>query len=192
MHQLQKDTAKAFEEYEAAVKVNPELVEVWLAMGDLARTELQFDKAISCYQRVLEIRRSNYDAFYGLGVCYQQHEPQKALEYFSRAAQVAPKETESRLALGDVLLKTNQPAEALKQLQTAVQLDPKLRQGYILMGRAQKALGQDVAAEQSFKKAQELVETELETRRGIIRGGIAAPAPPVQDELPAETGERQK
>lgn len=192
MYQLQKDTVKAFEEYEAAVKVSPELVEVWLAMGDLARTELQFDKAISCYNRALEIRPSNYDAFYGLGACYQQQEPQKALEYFSRAVEVAPKETESRLAMGDVLLKTNRPAEALKQLQMAVELNPKLRQGYILMGRAQRALGQDVAAEQSFKKAQELVETELETRRGTIRKGIAEPTPPIQEKPSAGPEEPQK
>jgi tetratricopeptide (TPR) repeat protein len=192
MYQLQEKAEKAMEEYEAAVKANPELVDVWLAMGDLARSELQYDKAISCYQRAQEIRPTNYDALYGLGACYQQQDPQKALEYFNRAVQVAPNETESRLALGDVLLKTNRYAEALKQLQVAIQQDPKLRQAYILMGRAQKGLGQDAEAEQSFKKAQELVQTELETRRGTIRKGIAQPTPPIQEKPSIGPGEPPK
>lgn len=192
MYHLQQNRAKALEEYEAAVKASPELLEVWLAMGDLERSDLNFEKAAADYKKALEIQSSNYDALYGLGACSQQEEPEKAIEYFTRAIQVAPEQTESRVALGDVLLKTNQPAVAIKQLQAAIQLDPKLRQAYILLGRAQQALGQDALAEQSFQKAREIVQTELDTRRNRVRKSLQIPDPQAKENQLPGTGESHK
>lgn len=192
MYHLQQNRAKALEEYEAAVKASPELLEVWLAMGDLERSDLNFEKAAADYKKALEIQSSNYDALYGLGACSQQEEPEKAIEFFTRAVQVAPEQTESRVALGDVLLKTNQPAEAIKQLQAAVQLNPKLRQAYILLGRAQQALGQDALAEQSFRKARDIVQIELDTRRNRVRKGLQISEPQAKENPSPGTGESQK
>ena len=190
--QLQQERAKALEEYAAAVKASPQLLDVWLEMGDLERAELHFEKAAENYQQALEIQSSNYDALYGLGACYQQQDPEKAIEFFTRAIQVAPKQAEGYVALGDVLLKTNKPEWALKQLQVAVQLDPGLRQAYILLGRAQQALGQDTLAEQSFQKAREIVQTELETRRGRLRKSLQIRASQIEESVPPAKGESRR
>jgi len=192
MYHLQQNRAKALEEYEAAVKANPRLLEVWLAMGDLERSDLNFGKAVADYNKVLEIQSSNYDALYGLGACSQQEEPQKAIEFFTRAIQVAPEQTESRVALGDALLKVNQPAEAMIQLEAAIRLDPQLRQAYVLLGRAQQALGQNALAEQSFRKAREIVQTEFDTKRTRIRGSLQIQDPQAKENSSPGTGDSPK
>ena len=151
-----------------------------------------FGKAVADYNKVLEIQSSNYDALYGLGACSQQEEPQKAIEFFTRAIQVAPEQTESRVALGDALLKVNQPAEAMIQLEAAIRLDPQLRQAYVLLGRAQQALGQNALAEQSFRKAREIVQTELDTKRTRIRGSLQIQDPQAKENSSPGTGDSPK
>ena len=192
MYHLQQNRAKALEEYEAAVQANPRLLEVWLAMGDLERSDLNFEKAVADYNKVLEIQSSNYDALYGLGACSQQEEPQKAIEFFTRAIQVAPEQTESRVALGEVLLKVNQPTEAIKQLEAAIKLDPQLRQAYVLLGRAHQALGHETLAEQSFRKAREIVQTELDTKRTRMKGSLQIQDPRSKENPSPETGDFPK
>jgi tetratricopeptide (TPR) repeat protein len=169
LYQVQEKTAKAEEEYQAALKANPRLVEVLVSLGDLNRSQFRFDEALSYYSRALEIDPLNYDAVYGVGACHHfQQGPQKALEYFRRAVTIDPKSAAARLALGDVLLRINQAPAAVNELKAAIALEPKMRQAYTLLGKAQQKLGQTKEAEASFKMAQNLIQSEMESREGLL------------------------
>ena len=169
LYKLQESTAKAEEEYQAALKGNSRSVEVLVALGDLNRPEFRFDEALSYYSRALEIDPLNYDAIYGAGVChYYQQQPEKALEYLRKAVRIDPKSAPARLALGDVLLQANQTSAALDELKVAIALEPKMRQAYTLLGKAQQKLGQNAEAATSFKKAQELIQSEMESRESLL------------------------
>jgi len=172
LYRLQESTAQAEEQYQAALKSNPRSIEVLVALGDLNRPEFRFDEALSYYRRALEIEPRNYDAVYGAGVChYYQQQPEKAVEYFRKAATIDPKSAPARLALGDVLLQTNQASAAVDELKAAVALEPTMRQAYTLLGKAQQKLGQTAEAAASFKKAQELIRSEMESREELLSTG---------------------
>ena len=181
LHSLQENTAKAEEEYKAALKGNPHSLEVLVALGDLNRSEFRFDEALSYYSQSLEVAPRNYEAVYGSGVCYYyQQQVQKAEEYFRRAAGIDPKSAPARLALGDVLLRTNQLPAAVAELKAAIGLEPKMRQAYTLLGKAQQKLGQTAEAAASFKRAQELIQSEMASREDLLNTGDLDKAPPLR------------
>jgi Tfp pilus assembly protein PilF len=172
LYRVQENIAKAEEEYQAALKIKPRSAEVLIALGDLARFDFRFDEALSYYSRALEIDPRNYDSAYGMGACYHfQQVPQKAMEYFRLALSIDPDSAAVRLAMGDTLLQANQPAEAVTELKAAVKLEPKMRQAYTLLGKAQQKLGQSREAEESFRKAQELIQSEMESREELLNSG---------------------
>ena len=171
-YRVQENTAKAEQEYEEALKVNPQSIEVLVALGDLTRSEFRFDEALTYYSRAYVIDPRNYDSAYGLGACYHfRQEPQKAMEYFRRAVAIDPDSGAARLALGDALLRAGQAAAAVTELRAALGLEPKMRQAYSLLGRAQQKLGLAREAEESFKKAQELIQSEMESRQDLLSTG---------------------
>jgi tetratricopeptide (TPR) repeat protein len=171
-YRVQENTAKAEQEYEAALKANPQSVEVLVALGDLTRSEFRFDEALKYYAQAYAMDPRNYDSVYGLGACYHfRQEPQKAMEYFRRALAIDPDSAAARLALGDALLRAGQATAAVTELKAALVLEPKMRQAYTLLGRAQQKLGLLREAEVSFKKAQELIQTEIESRQDLLGTG---------------------
>ena len=168
-YRVQENTAKAEQEYEAALKANPQSVEVLVSLGDLTRSEFRFDEALTYYSRAYAIDPRNYDSAYGIGACYHfRQEPEKATEYFQRALAIDPDSAAARLALGDTLLRAGQAAAAVTELKAALMLEPKMRQAYTLLGRAQQKLGLSREAEESFKKAQELIQSEMESRQDLL------------------------
>lgn len=178
-YRVQEDTAKAEQEYQAALRANPQSVEVLVALGDLTRSEFRFDEALTYYSRAYAIDPRNYDSAYGLGACYHfRQEPEKAMEYFRRALAIDPNSAAARLALGDALLRAGQAAGAVTELKAALVLEPKMRQAYTLLGRAQQKLGLSREAEESFKKAQELIQSEMESRQDLLGTGDLNSASP--------------
>ncbi len=168
-HRAQEKLDEAEKEYQAALKANPQLVEVLVALGNLTRSKFQFEEAISYYAGALEIEPGNYDAAYGLGASYlYKQEAPKAIRYFRRALSVDPQSSACRLALGDALLRDGQASEAATELKAAIALEPKMRQAYTLLGRAHQRLGQRDQAQIAFKKAQELIQEEMESRQGLF------------------------
>src|SRR5207249_288144 len=120
----------------------------------------------------LEIQPHNYDGTYGIGVCYHyQQKSQQAMEYFRSAKRIDPSSALARLALGDALLQADQAVEAVAELKAAVALEPKMRQAYSLLGKAEQKLGRSREAEESFKKAQKLIQSEIELRESVMKSG---------------------
>ena len=163
-YQLREMTDKAEEEYLAALKADPKSVEVLNALGDIKRFQTRYDEAIPYYLRAEELKPRDYDSSYGLGVCYlYRQEPKKAIEALHVAVSVSPQSAIGHLTLGDALLRDNRTAEATTELKTATVLEPKMRQAYTLLGRAYKRLNRTREAQEAFKKAQELIQSDVES-----------------------------
>ena len=69
-YRAQEKLDKAEEEYLAALKADPRSLEVLNALGDLKRSLLQFNEAISYYLQAAGIAPRDYDSAYGLGASY--------------------------------------------------------------------------------------------------------------------------
>src|SRR5579863_637385 len=155
------DNAKSEEEYQAALKANPQALDVLDALGDLKRANLHCDEAVVYYARATELSPHDYDSSYGLGACaLSQSRPQLAIAHFRKAVKIDPTSQAARYRLGDALLRVGKPAAAVTELKAAVALEPGMRQAYALLARAYGRLGQSQAAEEALKKELALEQTE--------------------------------
>lgn len=178
-YRAQENTAKAEEEFKAALKANPRSVEVLDALGDLERSRFRFDAAISYYSLANETAPRDYDSAYGLGASYlYRQDVQRSIEHFRSALEIDPNSAAARLALGDALLRAGQPAEAVKELKAAVALEPDMRQAYTLLARAYRNLNQPREAREALNKANELTQREIQTRQDLFRTDDVTSSPP--------------
>jgi tetratricopeptide (TPR) repeat protein len=159
----QENQAEAETEYKAALAANPRAADSLLGLAELKRTQSKFDEALPLYQQTEAIVGLNHDIAYGMGVCYSyQQDRDRAIQYFQRAATLAPKADATQFALGNELFQAGKLAEAVEPLQRAVALNPKIKQAYFLLGRAYQRLGRPDAARTAFKRVEELTKADLE------------------------------
>jgi tetratricopeptide (TPR) repeat protein len=159
----QENQAEAEAEFNAALAANPRSADVLLGLAELKRMQSKFEEALPLYQQTEAIIGLNHDIAYGMGVCYSyQQDRDRAIQYFQRAAALAPKADATQFALGNELFQAGKLAEAVEPLQRAVALNPKIKQAYFLLGRAYQRLGRPDAARTAFKRVEELTKADLE------------------------------
>jgi tetratricopeptide (TPR) repeat protein len=163
VHQLQAESLEAQEkrsaaetEYEAALKVKPDLMDALLALGRLKRIRLACDEAIALYEKA-ETLRPTFEGAYGLGVCYGylQRDDEAAVR-FEQAIRRDPKAAVAWVGLGTSLTKTGRATEAIPKLQQAIALEPKMGEAYYALGMAYQSARQPALAQKAFQQAQQL------------------------------------
>jgi tetratricopeptide (TPR) repeat protein len=157
---LQDKLAEAADEYELALRANPNLLEAVLELADLRREESKCDEAAVLYQRA-QTMKSTYDGAYGLGVCLaMQNEQTRAVEQFRSALKLDPQSAVAHFGLGGSLLQLGDVAPAVRALERAVALEPRMRQAYYLLGRAYSVIGSPERSRKAFARADELARAE--------------------------------
>ncbi len=181
-HAAREDLAAAEREYRAALKADPQSVEILTALGDLLRRQGRYDEAAAPYARALLLQPSSYEAAYGLGACRLfQGRPAEAARWFRRALAADPEAPAARLALGDALLRQGDATSAARELRRAAELEPQMRQAYVLLGRALQKLGQTEQARQAFEKARQLAARQMEAEQAIFSADELIPRVPSGD-----------
>jgi tetratricopeptide (TPR) repeat protein len=164
-------------EFQAALSANPRSVEALTGLGELKRSQSEFDQAIAYYAQAAQVGSLNYDVVYGLGVCYIfKEDHQRAIEYLRKALALAPDSAACRLALGNALFKSGQTAAAISELKAALAIDPNLKESYFLLGRAYRKLGQQVEARAAFEKLDELNRSDAASQ-GVKPAGDVTEEP---------------
>ena len=179
VHQLQAEAleaqdrrAAAEEEYEAALKVKPDLLDALLPLAKLKRIRLACEDAIPLYEKA-EAVRPTFDGVYGLGVCYGYlQRDDEAVGKFEAATRRDPKAAVAWVGLGTSLAKTGRAAEGILKLQHAIALEPKMGEAYYALGMAYQAARQPELAKKAFQQAELL--------GGTLDSGAGPPAPPPQ------------
>ncbi|MGV7224550.1 MAG: tetratricopeptide repeat protein [Nitrospinales bacterium] len=99
------DYDKMEKDFLAEVLNNPENTEAWIQLGHVYFDTKIYDKAITAYEKSLELKPGNADVLTDLGIMYRRNgQPQKAIEKFDEAIAVNPKHEMSRLNKGIVLM----------------------------------------------------------------------------------------
>jgi len=85
---------KAEDNFNHTIYLNPKFTKAYLKLAYLYAVKKDYDKAILEWNKVLEIEPNfseKYNVLYFIGMAYQKKEmPEKALEYFLEALQLAP------------------------------------------------------------------------------------------------------
>ena len=164
VHQLQAEALEAQdrrsaaeEEYEAALKAKPDLLDALLPLAKLKRIRLACEDAIPLDEKSRGGPARRFDGAYGLGVCYAYlQRDEEAVGKFEAATRRDPKAAVAWVGLGTSLAKSGRPAEGIAKLQHAIALEPKMGEAYYALGMAYQAARQTELAQKAFRQAEQL------------------------------------
>ncbi len=161
----QEDLPKAEEEFQKALEASPKSAQLLVALGDVKRAEALYEDGAAYYSRAIEVESGNYDANFGLGVCFLfQSKPETALGWLRRALDAEPDSTVVRLSLGMAYMRLGKPGDAVPELEAAA-ADPELQsQAYAILGQAYQKLNRRREAEEAFRKVRTLSHPDGEQK----------------------------
>ena len=125
-----------------------------LSLATAYRVKTQFQQALTCYLRILEIDPAAVSAHYGIGNTLQNlgQLPQAAAS-FAAALALNPDFLEARYNLANLQKALGNPAEAVHHYRLAVALKPDFADAWHNMGGALHALGRLDEALASYEQA---------------------------------------
>ena len=121
-----KQSQEAQKHFQEAIKLDPNMGEAYLALGNSYLAEKKFDTpAIEALVKAGELMPGSYAAFYNLGVCYANiGKYAEAEQAFRKATEIDPKEPVAHYQLGLALLGQSKNAEAKTAFQKYLELNP--------------------------------------------------------------------
>jgi tetratricopeptide (TPR) repeat protein len=150
------DYPKAVEEFQAALRMQPDSAELHEQLGDALLLDKDAVDGKAEIERALRIDPTRTPSLYLLGSLYfQNRDSPKGIEYFQRALRFEPNFLPARAALGKALLRVGQPASAVSQLEEASSTDSSGDLHYLL-SIAYRQLGKTDLAAHALAISQEL------------------------------------
>ena len=108
--------------FQQALSINSESPQIFYGIGSLLMDMGKMDQAMTCFERVLLIDPSYYDALFKLAMIRYDTGDQKALRILETLYDISP-HYDNLLVLSSILIQSN-PIRAQKLLLEAFQLDP--------------------------------------------------------------------
>lgn len=181
------DTKLAQSRFEQATSVNPSLRMPHALLGDIYRSQGEYDRAQEQYQVLTTLDPYDSENYYRLGITYQfVDKVQDAITSYLRALDLKPRDMRSCMNLGLCYLSLGQSDEAIKYLRQATALSPTWADAWTNLGVALDAKGDLTGAEQAYKRALELNRNQnialLNLGANLIRQGKGAQAVSVMEE----------
>jgi cytochrome c-type biogenesis protein CcmH/NrfG len=150
-HRAEAETA-----YEAALRVQPTLVDALLGLARLKRIRLECDDAIALYEKA-ESLQPTFDSAYGLAACYAvNQDDQRSIVQYRTALRRDPKSAVAWSGLAAAQLKTGHAADAIASARRALAIEPLMGEAYYVLGRAYQVSGDAAQAKDAFAKAEQL------------------------------------
>jgi tetratricopeptide (TPR) repeat protein len=132
----------------------PNYVHLHFYLGNLYLHEKLYEKAVSCYQKALEINPEFSAIYPNLGKAYHGLGMLKeALEYFSQSVLHTPNKVEALCDQGTILSAMHRPEESLSSYDTALRVNPEHADTWCYRGNALKQTGRYDEALLSYSKA---------------------------------------
>lgn len=129
---------------------------------DSANRTLMVEKAIKCYEKVLEINPKNLDAKTDLGICYAEgtNAPMKGILMLREVVQEKPDHENAQLNLGFLSVKSNQYDKALQRFDKVLELNPTRLEVYIYKAQTFLEMGDTTEARQNIATYIALIKDE--------------------------------
>jgi tetratricopeptide (TPR) repeat protein len=154
--EAQDQRADAEAAYEAALKVQPDLLDALLPLAKLKRIRLACDEAVPLYERAERVKPTA-DGAYGLGFCFGSlQQDEKAVDYYRQAIKRDPSFAVAWTGLGTSLVKTGKVAEGIASLKKGLAIEPRMSDGWYMLGLAYQAANEPALSKQAFDRAEAL------------------------------------
>jgi tetratricopeptide (TPR) repeat protein len=166
---------KAAEQYQAALRLDPDLPEARNNLANILAAKGQSDKAISEYQRALAVKPESADGHYNLGLAYDaKGQFDKAIAEYQAALKLKPDYPEAHNNLGTTYGSQGLFDKAIAEFRAAVQQRPGFLEArynlaftYLKANKpemARKELEEILRIRPDFAAARQLL-TELNTKK---------------------------
>ncbi|MDL2312174.1 DUF4919 domain-containing protein [Bacteroidales bacterium OttesenSCG-928-B11] len=134
--------------------------EEWKKLGNAELDSANYDKAIECYQKALEVDSTYLDAYYNLGLAFAgRKEYEKSIDFLRKAITIKDTEADIYFLLGSVYAEQKEYDEAIEMFKKGIALEPHSPEVYSHLGFLYQEKGSYVYAMLYFKKAAQLGDT---------------------------------
>jgi tetratricopeptide (TPR) repeat protein len=148
---------EALEEGQAALRLDPQGVEVLNNLGLVYYRKKDFPAALRYYEKALKIRPQAAAILNNIGLIFSdQGQTAQAIRYFQAATQSRPDYAEAYCNLGSALAQEGRLAEAVLYLQRAWEIKPDSAVVLVRLGNLYAQMGEGDRAVAVFQKALEL------------------------------------
>ena len=154
------DHAGAMEDYDRATQISPDYADAYCNRGAEKIRNKDYAEAIEDCNRAIQINSDYADAYCNRGAAKIRNKDYAgAMEDFDRAIQIDPDHAKAYCNRGAAKIENEDNedyAGAIEDCNRAIQINPNYASAYYNRGVSRKALGQGEAAEEDFRKAEEL------------------------------------
>jgi tetratricopeptide (TPR) repeat protein len=127
---------------------------VYVNLGNIYARKGEFDKAIPCYQKALQIAPGQTEAYVNLGYIYiAKREYKKAEDILEKAIKISPRHTNAHYNLGVVYASTGRHKEALSEINKTIELNPNHIAALNTMGKIYLRQGKRSKAKEAFERS---------------------------------------
>jgi tetratricopeptide (TPR) repeat protein len=149
-----KQTTKAIEAYQQALRIHPESAAVWYNLGNAYGKSGQTAKKVEAYQQALRIDPEYAVAWNNLGIAYgKSGQTTKAIETFQQALRINPEDAEAWNNLGIAYRQSGQKTKAIEAHQQALRINSEDAAAWNNLGATHVQAGQTTKAIQAYHQA---------------------------------------
>ncbi|MFT3685938.1 MAG: tetratricopeptide repeat protein [Phycisphaerales bacterium] len=149
----------ALDEFAKAISVNPTLTDAHMGMGDIYRTEGDYNKAEKSYAEAARLAPKNFDAQYYHGLMlHLLDRVTDAVSAYLKALAVKPEDFQTNLNLSVAYYQLGESTQAYTFGERAVKIDPKNGAARVNLAAVYADLGRHEEAVTEFQQSFELLE----------------------------------
>jgi tetratricopeptide (TPR) repeat protein len=147
---------------------NPRAVIAQNNLGLVLYGQLQYRRAIECFDRALQANPNSAEAHYNLGlVLTELGQYAQAASQMRSGLQVVPDFAKAENGLGFAMLQLGQSGEATAHLRRALDLDPDYVDAHNNLGKVLLSMGQPTEAEVQFRSAARIHPTDFTAHENL-------------------------
>ena len=164
------DTNNAIDNFIHCLKHNPENNDANIEIA-LLFSGLKNDLAIEYFNNAIKIDSTNINAFYGLGLYYQNNDMlNEAISVYKEINEIDSLYSHSYFNIGFIYLELlNIPNKSIKYFAKAIEVNPEYIEAYFNLGLAFETLGDIKSAEKFYLKALQIDPYFKNAAKGLQR-----------------------
>ena len=149
--------AAAIQDYQDALKLNPNFAEAHNNLGNALGKHGQLDEAIAQYRKVLELTPTKAKGHFNLAVVLgQKGQPDEAIEEYQKSLKIDPTYAQAYNNLANELMQKGRLDDAISECEAALKIDPNFADAHNSLGIALAQKGQLTDAVVQFQAAVQL------------------------------------
>ena len=143
--------------FAASVNIYSQTAEEWKKIGNVALDSADYDKAIECYKKAIEVDSNYFDAYHNLGLAYSNKEEfDTAIEYYTKAVELNDTAVSTIFSLGFTYAEQEDFDKAIEMLKKGIEIQPNSPAEHYFLGHFYLQKDNPTYALMYFKKAAKL------------------------------------